>query len=118
MDRFNLGTSESWKNASSVNPWSYTSSFSFSDGENYLITSRATDNASNVESPGVGVGNTWTYDLTAPVSVVTIPTDGENTNSLTIITGTSTSDTSLVKLSIKIHIAMNTGQVLPGMIHL
>ncbi|RKZ15496.1 hypothetical protein DRQ17_06410, partial [bacterium] len=75
-----------------LNPWSYTINYptaTWEDGEKYLVVSRATDKAGNVESVfTVGIdSNTFTYDTTQPEVAVTTPSTHVNYDP--VIYGTS-----------------------------
>ncbi len=77
------GGTTTWYDATGTTSWSYPWTFP-ADGS-YSITSRATDNAGNVETPSAGV--TVTVDNTVPTSSLTAPAAG------TIIYGASTNVT-------------------------
>ena len=57
--------------------WTY-SAPTLTDGRQYLVNSRATDNAANVETPSAGTS--FKYDGTAPSSVITYPAGGAKLN--------------------------------------
>ena len=62
------------------------------DGVSYTVRSRATDTATNVETPGSGI--TFTYDTTAPNVAIGFPADGSFRNSVPNAQGTSSDATS------------------------
>jgi hypothetical protein len=55
----------------------------------YLLKTRGTDGAGNIENVINKLGTTFTIDNVAPVSTVISPSDGSSKNALTLITGTS-----------------------------
>ena len=77
--------------------WTYsTSGITWSSNTSYILKTKATDIAGNVETPGAGT--TFTIDSIAPVSVITAPIDASFKNAVTSISGTAT-DTGTVSLS-------------------
>ena len=48
------------------------------NNNSYLIKTKATDQASNTETPSSG--NSWTFDTEFPVSVITAPSNGAKIN--------------------------------------
>ncbi|MFH1784085.1 MAG: DUF2341 domain-containing protein [bacterium] len=83
---------QTWLAATGTTSWTYTYTPD-TDDENYTVQSRATDNASNVETPGAG--NTFYYNSVAPSSTITVPVSGnyysaQAGSTLTTISGTAT----------------------------
>jgi hypothetical protein len=90
-DRSTWDTTEYWLNCSGTTNWSYdVGPVGFQSGVQYLIRSRATDNASNVENSSYGV--VFTFDSTKPTSGIIYPINGYSHNSTVPIVGAS-SDT-------------------------
>jgi hypothetical protein len=95
-------TAQSWVNALGATEWYFDSgSVDWTSGEQYKVSSRASDIAGNTEGGDNSV--MFTFDSTAPVSQVTNP-DGDYTNALAMITGgapdTGGSGTAEVELTI------------------
>lgn len=76
---------QTWLQAAGTNSWVYTLPVKIGEDDHYLITSRATDIAGNVESPTVTI--TVIIDTILPVSTITSPTDGQEINYLGQISG-------------------------------
>jgi len=88
-DRSTWSSSEYWLNVSGTTSWSYeVGSVGFANGVQYLIRSRATDNASNVENSSYGV--VFTFDTTSPSSNIDDPINGNYYNSTVPISGSAT----------------------------
>ncbi|RKZ15285.1 hypothetical protein DRQ17_06675, partial [bacterium] len=88
-------TTEQWTNSPAdiwASSWTYTSLPSWQNGAVYTITSRAEDNAGNVESSPPS--NQFTYDTSEPYSFVTTPVDGSGYESMNTISGTAGDDLS------------------------
>ncbi|NCU28084.1 MAG: DUF1566 domain-containing protein [Candidatus Moranbacteria bacterium] len=82
-------TTETFVNTSGTNSWSYNISDSaWTSNTSYLIKSKTTDIAMNVEN--VGAGNTFTIDNVTPVSTIISPSQNANIKNLTSISGTVT----------------------------
>ena len=80
---------ETWLLAIGTTDWYYdTSTVTWSSDTQYLIQSKATDNATNIEIPGVGVK--FSIDFDTPVSNIITPMDNSFLNKLESISGTST----------------------------
>jgi autotransporter-associated beta strand protein len=84
-----------------------TTSWSFNapvwiNGKEYVVKSRATDNAGNVETPGTGV--TFTYDIIAPTSSISTPANNSRLNALSSIMGSADDGTGsgLANVSVEI----------------
>jgi hypothetical protein len=87
-DRSTWDTTEYWLNVSGTTSWSYdVGSVGFQSGVQYLIRSRATDNASNVENSSYGV--VFTFDETAPSSIIDYPENSQYYNNTIPIFGTA-----------------------------
>jgi hypothetical protein len=94
-----------WLTASGGNDWSYDSStVTWTSGARYLVQSRATDNASNVEP--VSGGNGFIIDMDCPVSVINSPINSIWLNKLESITGTTydISGSGIVKVEISLKV--------------
>jgi len=71
------GASDSWLTANGTSNWTYSlGAGNLTDGVNYTVQSRATDNAGNVQTP-LG-SDTFRYDVTLPDSAVSIARDHYN----------------------------------------
>jgi len=82
--------------------WSWGSSgVSWRDQHKYKIESRSKDSAGNQEA-SYGWTEFW-WDVTEPVSAVSIPQDGDNLNSLTTIEGTASDTYGVSKTEIYIY---------------
>src|SRR3989339_622377 len=88
---------EYWLVCTGTAAWSYTPPALPSDGD-YIIHTKAKDNAGNIEAPGTY--STFTYDTTKPTSTITAFTNGDKKSSLTVLSGTASSDTSSVSINI------------------
>ena len=83
--------SEFWLPTSGTSGWNYnSSSVPWSSGCEYQITSRATDNASNIEHPGVG--NTFIYDAEQVIYSNAYPLADEISNITEVEAGITISD--------------------------
>lgn len=77
---------EFWLPTTGTNNWHYDSSLlSWIPGIQYLIISRAIDNANNIELPNSG--NKFTFDLDKPSSTIESPADNATVNYLKTILG-------------------------------
>lgn len=104
---YQTSESGSWLNATGAPVWApwTAGGADWTTNVQFNIRSRATDGASNVETPTNGI--TFTCDNAAPSSEVIYPTNNAKISSWTVISGTSgdaTSSVNNVKISIK-----NTG---------
>ena len=96
---------ETWKDVTSgTTTWSYTTVPTWTSGDSYLVQSKATDGASNVETPAVSVS--WTFDNVSPTSIVTVPANNAKLKTLAYISGTADDvapgvGLSVVRISIK-----------------
>jgi len=83
-------TTSTWITATDKYNWYYTitsQTTTWKNGHDYLIKSKATDNALNVEVPAGDVS--FTYDTEPPASAVDIPQDEGYSGDLTSIEGTA-----------------------------
>jgi hypothetical protein len=81
-------SNETWLLTSGTSNWYYnTKSIIWTSGTKYLVKSRAIDNATNVEIPGIGI--VFTIDLERPVSTIVFPIDNSYLNDLDKITGSA-----------------------------
>lgn len=82
------GSTQTWLLAAGNTSWSYsTSSVTWTSGYQYLVQSKATHNASCVETPKFGV--TFNIDFTKPSSTIIVPGNNSNLNGLSSINGTA-----------------------------
>jgi hypothetical protein len=103
-------TQEEWLPVIGASLWSYnTSSVSWVSGETYIIKSRATDNAANVESPINST--TFTFDTDMVIFSDPVPLDDEVSNSKTVEVGITIADlTSMVDaLTIEFTYSLDSG---------
>ncbi len=84
-DGWRWNSTKNWLHATGTNNWYYKCNFDWDLGK-YHIQSKATDNASNIESPGYGSTFTVKIYITTTINV---PVDNSTLNSLDIISGTS-----------------------------
>ena len=79
---------ESWLLTFGTTTWSYDSSqVAWTSGNQYNITSRAMDNATNIELPGCC--NVFIFDGDAPLSAINIPKNNSFLNNLATISGSA-----------------------------
>lgn len=79
---------EPWLEAEGTYNWSYNcSQVVWYSGINYLIRSKAYDNAKNIEPTGIGI--VFTIDLKKPTSYITSPINNSQLNNLKVISGTA-----------------------------
>jgi hypothetical protein len=79
-------SSEEWISVSGTSSWSYDShSIKWTSNTNYIVRSRVTDNATNVEIPGYG--NYFTIDMEKPLSLIEHPMNDTYLNKLENIYG-------------------------------
>ena len=79
--------------------WSHdVSSVTFQAGHTYQITTQATDNATNTQSPNPT--STFTFDDASPVMTIVQPVLNAITNILSSITGTGSDDTTITSADI------------------
>ena len=77
---------EFWLPTTGTDNWYYDSRLlSWVPGIQYLVISRAIDNANNIELPSSG--NKFTFDLDKPSSTINIPADNATVNNLNKISG-------------------------------
>ncbi|WP_455392648.1 hypothetical protein [[Eubacterium] cellulosolvens] len=77
-----------WLAASGTNYWSYSATaVTWDSGFYYTVQSRATDNKSNVETPGTG--NTFLFDSIKPTSTISTPGNNSVQNTLSSIGGSA-----------------------------
>jgi len=82
------GSTETWLSTSGTTAWTKSSGLpTWQSCEGYTVRSRATDNATNVETPTAG--NSFDYDAQAPSSTVTTPANGQWYNSTFSLSGTA-----------------------------
>ena len=82
---------------SGTTSWTYNATpVSWNSGDNYLIQSKAEDDASNVETASVGIS--FIFDNADPSSALVLPLNGITYNSLGTITGTAGDVTAGVNL--------------------
>ena len=67
-----------WNDCTGTASWTYTSPV-WATANNYLIQSKGTDTATNVEIPGAG--NSFLFDNSSPATVITTPAGGANLSS-------------------------------------
>jgi hypothetical protein len=83
---------ESWLKVTGTSEWIYNSStIPWTSGMEYLIRSRATDNASNIEIPGVG--KTFVYDAEEVIYSNAYPLADEISNNTELEVGITITDT-------------------------
>jgi hypothetical protein len=79
---------EIWLAAEGTEKWSFDSgSISWTSGTKYTLRSRATDNVTNMEIPGIG--KTFHFDSSKPSSGIDKPIDGSFHHTFDIISGNS-----------------------------
>ncbi|MDI6791475.1 MAG: Ig-like domain-containing protein, partial [bacterium] len=91
---------QTWLQAAGTNSWIYDLSVKIVEDDHYLITSRATDIAGNVESPTVTI--TVIIDTISSVSTITSPTDGQEINYLGQISGIAADDGGVAQVGVSI----------------
>ena len=102
-DGFTWTSNITWLLASGTTRWIYDSSaIKWAYGNKYLIRSRGTDNATNVEMPGIG--NEFTINWNDPISRILFPQDYIYLKALKLIFGNSTDSSGLGIDSIEITI--------------
>lgn len=102
-DKYFSGTgwtsTETWLAATSANSWAYNglnNSF-LTNGEAYTISSRATDNAGNVQSPVNSI--IFNYDITAPTGTISINNNATVTNSYLVTLTLASTDAAQMMVS-------------------
>ena len=99
-------SNENWVIAGGTTSYSYAAP-GWTSGNDYIVTSRAVDTASNEESPGVS--NTWTFDNTKPSSGVTLPSNGAILTALPTISGSALDNkTGVTNVQVRIKKASDT----------
>jgi hypothetical protein len=82
---------ETWLLATGTGIWSYDfASVQWTTDNNYTIHSRALDNISNLEKPGVGI--TFMYDIKPPESSLLINNNSQFTNSTNVLLSLAATD--------------------------